>query len=74
MIMTLATYNCIIFAHYHPTNIIWNVAKNSGLRYINCTRNNHVEERNAASVQMEIVALWKETPFYCLKGGHPVDI
>ena len=24
---------CYIFAHYHPTNIILNVAKNSGLRY-----------------------------------------
>ncbi len=27
-------YNRYIFAHYHPTNIIWNVATNSGLRYI----------------------------------------
>ncbi len=27
-------YYCYIFAHYHPTNIIWNVAKNSGLRYM----------------------------------------
>ena len=25
-------YYCYIFAHYHPTNIIWNVAKNSELR------------------------------------------
>ncbi len=27
-------YNCYIFAHYHPTNIIWNVAKKSELRYM----------------------------------------
>ncbi len=27
-------YYCYIFAHYHPTIIIWNVAKNSGLRYM----------------------------------------
>ncbi len=25
---------CYIFAHYHPTNIIWNVEKNSELRYL----------------------------------------
>ncbi len=28
--LTQQTYYCYIFVHYHPINIIWNVAKISG--------------------------------------------
>ncbi len=31
---SIITYYCYISAHYHPNNIIWNVAKNPGLRYL----------------------------------------
>ena len=41
------TYYCYIFVHYHPINIIWNVAKISGRRYmydsrLNCNSLDHV--------------------------------